>query len=565
MTDKNPTDVTSSAHSDGQPSSVSAVEVAEAIETEPDEWIRENDQVIGTNPVGDATAKEIRQAFENKRFPDGTPLSNATGMVSNEIVRDTFSDYLANPDDWQVRDRQNIDPWATIYAAYNDPDRTTRIARQRAVEQLKDEPHIEPLEDTDELVWYNHKRGIYEDDGERIVKERLESKLREYNTPSEAKHILHKLKSQPSLNESAFTSEGKVCVMNGVLDVSEPSDPTLESHSPDLRFRERLAVKYDPNADCPRFREFVNNRVAEGHKDKLQEFVGYTAFHPWEMPYHKALMIVGPTATGKSTFLNVLTALLGEENVSHLSIQQLANDEYALAQADGTFANISNDLDASIVKNLGQFKHIAAGEPVEANQKYKPYRTVRMTQKQIYAANRVPEVKDEDDAFYRRWLHVQFPETIPREERKERFEDELKGELPGILNWALEGYARLMENGGFTNELSLEEKRNLWKAYGNSIDRFVGEQTERVSGADIPKDELYAAYERFCEEQGLPTKPKQTFTKHLKRDYGVDTSRPNLNGEQVRCYRGLHLPDTDESEEPESDSRDWCDELATSE
>jgi putative DNA primase/helicase len=391
----------------------------------------------------------------------------------------------------------------------------------------------------------------------------LEAKLREYNTPSESNHILHKLKSQPSLNENAFTPEGKVCVTNGVLDVSEPSNPTLEAHSPDVRFRERLSVEYDPDAGCPRFRQFVSNRVAKADVDKLQEFVGYTVFHGWEMPYHKALMVVGPTATGKSTFLNVLTALLGKENVSHLSIQQLANDEFALAQAHNTFANISNDLDASVVENVGRFKHIAAGEPVEANRKYKDYRTVRMTQKQIYATNRVPEIEDEDDAFYRRWLHVQFPDTIPRDERKERFEDELKAELPGILNWALEGYGRLMETGGFTDELSLDEKRNLWKAYGNSIDRFVETRTERVGGADIPKDELYAAYERFCEEQNLPTKPKQSFTKHLKRDYDVDTSRPKLNGGQVRCYRGLYLADTDENEQQEFDSPGWPDELAT--
>jgi len=555
MANTTPTDVTSSTQS------VSAVQVAQALEEDPDEWLHEDNQLIATYPVGDASAEGIRRAFENNQFPDGTPLSNAIGLVSNQTVKDAFSDYLANPDEWKVRERQSIDPWATIYGAYANADTSTRTARQKAVDLLQDDLHIEPLENADELVRYNDETGIYEDDAERIVKERLEAKLREYNTPSEANHILHKLNSQPSVKEDEFSPEGKVCVTNGVLDVSEPSDPTLESHSPDVRFRERLSVEYDPDAGCPRFRQFVSNRVTKGDTDKLQEFVGYTLFSPWEMPYHKALMVVGPTATGKSTFLNVLTALLGEENVSNLSIQQLANDEYALAQAHNTFANISNDLDASVVENVGRFKHIAAGEPVEANRKYKDYRTVRMTQKQIYATNRVPEIEDEDDAFYRRWLHVQFPDTIPCDERKERFEDKLKTELPGILNWALEGYARLMETGGFTDELSLDEKRNLWKAYGNSIDRFVEERTERVGGTDIPKDELYAAYERFCEEQGLPTKPKQTFTKHLKRDYDVDTSRPKLNGGQVRCYRGLYPDDADE----ESESPGWPDELTTPE
>jgi len=337
MTDRTPTDVTSSENSDGQTPSVSAVQVAQAIEEEPDAWLFEDNRVIATHPVGNATAKEIRRAFENHQFPDGTPLSKSMGMVSDQTVKDAFSDYLANPDEWQVRDSQNINQWPIIYGAYADSNRSTKTARQKAVDQLLEDLHIESLKRADEMVRYNDETGIYEDDAERIVRERLEAKLREHNTRSEAEQILHKLDSQPSIKEDEFSPEGKVCVRNGVLDVSDQSNPELDPHSPEYRFRERLSVEYDPEAGCPRFRQFISNRVAESDVDKLQEFVGYTVFRPWDMRYHKALMIVGPTQTGKSTFLKVLTALLREENVSNLSLQQLADDRFALGQVQGTF------------------------------------------------------------------------------------------------------------------------------------------------------------------------------------------------------------------------------------
>ena len=559
MTDTNPTDVTSSAQS------VSAVEVAQAIEAEPDEWIRENNQVIATNPVGDATAEEIRRAFENHQFPDGTPLSKSMTLVSNQTVTDAFSNYLANPDDWEVRDRQSIDPWAAIYGAYGDPDRSAKTARQKAVNQLKEGLHIESLERAGELIRYNDETGIYEDDAERIVREQLEARLREHNTPSEAKHILHKLDSQPSIKEDAFTPEGKVCVTNGVLDISEPSDPTLESHTPDVRIRERLSVEYDPNAGCPRFKQFVNERVAEGDAEKLQEFVGYTVFRPWDMRYHKALMIVGPTQTGKSTFLKVLTALLGKENVSNLSLQQLADDQFALGQVQGTFANICNDLDADKVHNIGRFKQLTAGDRLEVDKKHDDYRTIHWTQKQIYAANQVPELEYEDNAFYRRWLHVQFPNEIPEDQQSGQFEDELKKELPGILNWALEGYVRLMRNEGFTDELGSEQKRDLWKEYGNSIDRFVDDRAALVPDTELPKDKIYSAYTAFCAETGRQAKPKNSFSDYLTRQYNVETARPTLGGERVHCFRGLHLSDADEDETSQQNSADWPDELTTSE
>lgn len=264
MKDTTPTDVTSSENSDDQSTSVSATKVCEAITNQPDAWIQKDNQLIATHPVGDATAKEIRRAFENQQFPDRTPLSNYEAFFDRQTVKDAFSNYLANPDEWNVRDTQNIDPWATIYRAYEDTDTSTRTARQKAVYQLKEELHIESLERADEIVRYNDKKGIYENDAERIVKERLEVNLREHNTPGEATHILHKLNSQPSIKEDAFAPEGTVCIENGVLDVSEPSDPMLEPHSPDVRFRERLSVKYDADADAPRFRQYINDRVADG-------------------------------------------------------------------------------------------------------------------------------------------------------------------------------------------------------------------------------------------------------------------------------------------------------------
>jgi putative DNA primase/helicase len=488
-------------------------------------------------------------------------------MVSDQTVKNAFSDYLANPDEWQVRDSQNIDHWAAIYGAYADPDRSAKTARQKAADQLKEDLHIESLERAGEIVRYDDETGIYEDDAERIVKERLEAKLREHNTPSEAKHILHKLDSQPSIKEDAFIPEGKVCVTNGVLDISEPSDPTLESPNPDVRFRERLSVEYDPDADCPRFREFVSDRVAEGDTDKLQEFVGYTVFRPWDMRYHKALMIVGPTQNGKSTFLKVLTALLGKENVSNLSLQQLADDQFALGQVQGTFANICNDLDADKVHNIGRFKQLTAGDRLEVDKKHDDYRTIHWTQKQIYAANQVPELEYEDNAFYRRWLHVQFPNEIPEDQQSGQFEDKLKKELPGILNWALEGYVRLMRNEGFTNELGREQKRDLWKEYGNTIDRFVDDRAELVPNTELPKDKIYSAYTAFCAETGRQAKPKNSFSDYLTREYNVETTRPTVHGERRRCYRGLNLPDADEEEDeaPQQDSPGWPNGLATSE
>jgi len=530
--------------------------MAEAINQNPAKWFQPDRQKITAHPLEDADAEEVKEAFDRQELPDGIHLNTLQGLLPDISPQymEAVTDYLNTPNEWTVVTPDEQAPWDALKQMYADEGVSKPEARQQVVDYLTTHLHLVPLRDTDDLLRYNPKTGVYENDGERVVRERLEHELEALNTSREANQIIYKLRNQPSRSPDAFTPEAKVCLKNEVLNVADASSPTLEDHAPEHYFRERIPVEYDTDATCPRFRQFIQEMVAEEDIPKLQEFVGYTVFHPWEMRYQKALMIVGPTAAGKSTFLDVLTALLGEENVSHLSLQQLTNDEYALAQAYGKFANICNDLDDEIVRNVGRFKQLAAGDRVAANRKYEDYLTFRMTQKQIYAANRVPEIEYDDDAFYRRWLHVRFPNTIPQDDRDGRLEWKLKEELPGILNWALDGYTRLRVQDAFTKELQIEEKRELWKAHGHSVDRFMQTQAECVSASELPKQKVYTAYERFCEASNLPVEPKQTFSKYLKREYNITTSRPEMNGERVRCYQGVFLPDEEDiSEESENE------------
>ena len=437
-------------------------------------------------------------------------------------------------------------------------------ARQTAVEYLAEILNIVPLQGSEDLLWYDDSAGIFKEDGERVVNEKLEAGLKKYNSTYESSQILHKLQSQSSVPPKKFGSEEKLCLENGVLDVSDPGSPTLENHSPKFQCRKKLPVEYDERADCPRFEEFLEQSVKKSDIPKLQEFIGYTVFHHWAMPFQKAMMCVGQTAAGKSTLLEILTSLFGEDNISHLSLQQISNEKFALAQARNSLANICNDLDSELVQNVGLFKQLTAGDAVEVDRKYKSPISFRMTQKQIYAANRVPEIDGTDDAFYRRWVHIRFPKTIPEEERERDLIEKLESELSGILNWALEGYARLMRKEKFTDELSIDEKRELWKAHGHSVDRFMQAQAERMSESELPKDKVYSAYEQFCEANNLSVERKQTFSKYLKRGYNITTSRPEMNGERVRCYQGVYLPDEeDTTEASDSDESSWASKIIT--
>lgn len=203
----------------------------------------------------------------------------------------------------------------------------------------------------------------------------------------------------------------------------------------------KLPVEYDPNADCPEFRQVLKQWLPDAEaRDKIQEFVGY-ALDFNNVTRDKMLMLLGPTRTGKSTFLKVIGALFGEDNTTHMSIQYLANEKWGVAELEQTPVNIRHDLDTTDIRHEGLIKELASGERVKVERKNQDPYTTRLKTKHMFSANRVPECSHTDDAFYNRWLMILFDQQVPPDERDRGLDEKLttQQELSGILNWAIEG------------------------------------------------------------------------------------------------------------------------------
>jgi len=347
------------------------------------------------------------------------------------------------------------------------------------------------------------------------------------------------------------------CVID--LDAGEGRD-----HGPEYRFLSRLGCAYDPDADAPRFRAFLKQVVPkESDRKKLQEYAGYTLMH-WALPHHKALFLVGPTASGKSTFLDTINAMLGAETVASLTPQQLTTERFSGAELFEKWANIRNDIPAATVENTGMFKEIIGGDPMKAERKRKDPFMFEPTAKHLFAANELPSTETDDEAFYRRILLVPFPETVPAAERDKHLDDKLQAELPGVLNWALTGYDRLRQQGGFTADRTPGQTQETWQKWADSVSRF--ESAALVEGDDaIAKSDVYAAYIEYCRQEGIPSDTQHSMTRSLKLE-GYEDGRTYVDGDRQRVFlqtrlssRGKELLEdarSESSDETESRRRD---------
>jgi putative DNA primase/helicase len=133
---------------------------------------------------------------------------------------------------------------------------------------------------------------------------------------------------------------------------------------------------------------------------------------------------------------------------------------------------------------------------------------------------------------------VAFPETIPRPERDPALDDKLQAELPGVLNWALEGLDRMMEQGRFTGDRSPGETQITWEKWCNSVKRFIKVGIEEAGDEELPKDDAYRAYQGFCEGEGIPVETQHKFTRDLKSYSDIEDGRVYIKGrgEQVRVF-----------------------------
>jgi putative DNA primase/helicase len=512
--------------------------IVEAMIESPSDWIWPDEKNIIARPVGDANARKVRDQLEQQSLESDEVLELMAEL--DEEYSNAFNEFWQTPEAWSVSMEGPDHSWKQVKDLYSEKGQSDS-ARDLAVRLLRKEYDFITVRDNEQMYCYNPETGVYESNAEQVVKARLEDMLERHYSSYEAREIIGRLKAGGYVDREDFGQSGSsVCVVNGVVDIETGE---VSDFSPGYNFRSRLPVEYDPEAECPQFREFLEEVCPDDKIPQLQEFVGY-CLQP-QTNHKKALLLLGPTDAGKSVFLDVLQALFGADSTVNLSVQYLANQRWGEAELVGRMVNIRHDLDSTDIKNVGKIKELTAGNPVRAERKNQdPFRFEPRT-KHIFAANQPPARSAEDDGFWNRWLTVVFPERIPRQEQDPKLTEKLTtdDELAGVLNWAIEGYQHLEEQGRFTNEPTPSDNQRIWEMYGSSVEQFINCCLDREPGSSVRKDEAYTEYEAFAKSEEMEVVTKTKFTSILK-EKGASVPQRRFDDGRKRVYTGFTLTDS---------------------
>jgi P4 family phage/plasmid primase-like protien len=329
---------------------------------------------------------------------------------------------------------------------------------------------------------------------------------------------------------------------NGLFDLDTTE---LRGHTPDWFSLVCLPYAYDRKATCPRWLKVLGQNL-EGDADRIalvQEFFGYTLMKSTDG--QRSLWLTGDGGNGKSVILAGLHAMLGEENVSTVSLEDFGK-RFALAQTLGKLANICPEVGELDKTAEGTLKAYVSGDRMTFERKYKDPFTAPPTARLILSTNNVPCFSDKSDGVWRRLILIPFNRRVPDEERvvgMDKPEFWLQaGEAPGILNWALDGMRRLKKNSmHFTNSAACRAMLEEHRADSDPCRAFLQEHyVADPQATPIPTKFVYAAYGAWCENNGHGPVSSNKFSRQVRRVFGLSEPRPHRFSSGVaKAWLGL--------------------------
>jgi putative DNA primase/helicase len=283
--------------------------------------------------------------------------------------------------------------------------------------------------------------------------------------------------------------------------------------------------------------------------DTLQEWMGFLLIP--DTSIQKILMLTGPPRSGKGTICKVIESLVGDENVVNPTLNSLTT-QFGLEPLIGKSVAIITD--ARVDRHMQTTTAVERLLSISGNDKQSVSRKMistmdsRLATRFMIVSNLVPQLQDPSGAIASRMIFLNLKAGFLGREVRNLAENLLLPELPGILRWAIEGWARLRERGHFIQpESGMAEKESM-EDMASPISEFVKECCE-IGNDDmrhcVSRGEMFAAWQAWCQSQGIGRAGNQSkFGRDLRSVVpNLTNFQHRIGGRPVRYYGRIRLVD----------------------
>jgi len=298
---------------------------------------------------------------------------------------------------------------------------------------------------------------------------------------------------------------------NGTLDLRTGE---LRAHDRADLLTKRLEVEYAANATCPTFDRFLDKIMGgdTGLKLYLQTAIGYSLTG---LTREQCVFILhGLGANGKSSLLEIVRIALGDyarnADFTTFAVRDRSGASGDLARLAGARFVTAVETEPGERLSLSRIKQVTGGDRVTARYLYQAEFEYTPQFKCWLAVNHKPQVRGGEHAIWRRIRLIPFTVTIQESEQDKDILEKLKGELPGILGWAVEGCKKWQKPGLQTPHAVLDATED-YREEMDLLGGFIEERCEKDRSAQTPIADLYDAYTDYCKANNEKPMGKNKF------------------------------------------------------
>lgn len=277
-------------------------------------------------------------------------------------------------------------------------------------------------------------------------------------------------------------------------------------------------TRYDPDAACPEWRRFVALIMPDPlQRDALQRCLGYLL--SGDNPEAACMILRGPGGNGKSTLLNAISAVMGEEDgyvapscdimmfmvTPEKSQGGHSTDEMKLIGARVYVAAEPAPTDTFSLKKI---KSLTGGDRKSTRVAYEKHE-LNWTPRGVplLSCNKTPRIADDDPGTRRRLIFIPLEvdlKALPEDRRIPQHEMDamLAAEAPGILNWLIDGWIDYKRQRGLNLPANWLALRDRLMEEADPVGQFMRECTVAVPDGRVRRAHFNAAYHKWAAAEG---------------------------------------------------------------
>lgn len=382
---------------------------------------------------------------------------------------------------------------------------------------------------------YIYRNGIYESGDDAIEAAMIE------HIPTLSRAKRQEVLSYLNLlvaKESGLADANLIAFNNGVLNII---DGSFRDFSPEYIITNKIPHNYNPEAKSDLL-DSVMNKLACGDESVyklLYQSIGYCFYRRNEL--RKSFFLLGEKRNGKSTFLDMVSTLLGEDNTANLDLCEIG-DRFRTAELTGKLANIGDDINDEWVSNTAIFKKVVSGDTVTVERKGKDPYKLKSFAKFFFSANSLPRLGRGKDsrAVLDRLVIIPFDAKFSKEDPdydpfiKYKLRDEAV--MEALIANAIPALKDVLAEQEFEHCEKVDKSMEDFERTNNPILEFFADLEDDYSFENEPVKVVYQKYSTFCLSNNLQAMSALEFQKQVKREFDLIVTTIDVDKKRTRVY-----------------------------